>query len=45
MGYQAFAWQERFHDRILGSPESLERARAYIRQNPYRWESKREKPP
>src|SRR5688572_21173118 len=31
LGRQAFAWQERFHDRILGSPQALERARAYIR--------------
>ena len=45
LGYQAFAWQERFHDRILGGPESPERARAYIRQNPHRWEAKRKKPP
>ena len=41
MGHLAFNWQERFHDRILGSLEALERARAYIRQNPHRWEAKR----
>ena len=43
-GYQAFAWQERFHDSILDSLEALERARAYIRENPQRWEAKRKKP-
>ena len=43
-GYQAFAWQERFHDGILDSLEALERARAYIRENPQRWEAKRKKP-
>lgn len=40
-GYKAFAWQERFHDRILGSLGALERARVYIHQNPQRWEAKR----
>jgi len=43
MGYPAFTWQERFHDRILDSLEALERARDYIRQNPQRWEAKRKK--
>lgn len=43
-GYPAFAWQDRFHDRILDSLEALERACAYIRQNPQRWEAKRKKP-
>ena|SRR5215210_4954 len=40
MGYLAFTWQERFHDRILDSLEALERTRTYIRQNPQRWEAK-----
>ncbi len=44
LGYQAFAWQERFHDKILATPQALDRARAYILQNPHRWESKRKKP-
>jgi putative transposase len=38
--YRAFDWQERFDDRILRDIQSLERARAYIQQNPQRWEAK-----
>jgi len=34
-----FAWQTRFHDVILRTPEDLERVRAYIRGNPARWQS------
>ncbi|HEX6901859.1 MAG TPA: hypothetical protein VF789_19215 [Thermoanaerobaculia bacterium] len=45
LGYQAFAWQERFHDSILDSFEALENVRTYIRQNPLRWEAKQKKPP
>ena len=40
-GYLAFDWQTRFHDRILRSPEELERARIYIRQNPIRWAARK----
>jgi len=32
-----FAWQARFHDTILRDPTDLERVRAYIRANPFRW--------
>jgi REP-associated tyrosine transposase len=32
-----FAWQPRFHDIILRTPEDLDRVRAYIRDNPARW--------
>ena len=32
-----FAWQPRFHDVIVHTPEDLERVRAYIRENPKRW--------
>ena len=32
-----FAWQTRFHDVILRTPEDLARVRAYIRENPVRW--------
>ena len=41
LGYHRFDWQERFHDEILGSLKDLERVRTYIRQNPQRWEAKR----
>ncbi|HEX6901929.1 MAG TPA: hypothetical protein VF789_19565 [Thermoanaerobaculia bacterium] len=40
-GYLGFDWQTRFHDRILRSPEELERARIYIRQNPVRWAARK----
>ncbi|TGE19614.1 transposase [Hymenobacter elongatus] len=33
-----FAWQPRFHDRIVRSDEELTRIRAYILTNPTRWE-------
>lgn len=45
LGYQSFAWQERFHDSILDSFEALENVRTYIRQNPLRWEARQKKPP
>jgi REP element-mobilizing transposase RayT len=41
MGYRGFAWQERFHEHIIETLEELERVRAYIQQNPQRWEAKR----
>ena len=34
-----FGWQPRFHDQIVRDPEHLARLRAYIRDNPKRWES------
>ena len=32
-----FAWQTRFHDHIIRNPESFERIRNYIQQNPFNW--------
>jgi hypothetical protein len=32
-----FAWQERFFDQIIRDDDALERYRAYIRENPSRW--------
>jgi REP-associated tyrosine transposase len=40
MAYRGFAWQERFHEHIIGNLEELGRVRDYIRQNPQRWEAK-----
>lgn len=33
-----FAWQSRFHDRIIRNDEELNRARQYIINNPLKWE-------
>ncbi len=38
MGYDNFAWQPRFHDRIIRNNDALEQIRTYIRNNPARWE-------
>ncbi|MGE5583583.1 MAG: transposase [Bacillota bacterium] len=32
-----FAWQPRFHDRIIRSEPALQAIRRYIRENPARW--------
>lgn len=40
----AFAWQARFHDRIIPGPKSLEAVRKYIRDNPANWEKDKENP-
>ena len=32
-----FAWQERFHDRIIRDNAGLDNARAYIANNPKNW--------
>ena len=32
-----FAWQSKFHDRIIRNAEELERIREYIRANPKNW--------
>jgi putative transposase len=42
LGHCGFAWQDRFHDHILKTFEELEQARKYIRENPQRWEAKRD---
>ncbi len=36
-----FEWQTRFWDTILRDPADLDRARAYIRENPARWNAQR----
>jgi len=36
-----FAWQARFHDRIIRDEKELNRIREYIRDNPGRWEEMR----
>ena len=36
-GYSEFGWQRSFHDRIVRTPEELNRIRAYILANPSRW--------
>jgi len=33
-----FGWQPRFHDEIIRNPAHLARLRAYIRDNPKRWD-------
>jgi putative transposase len=33
-----FGWQPRFHDEIIRNPPHLARLRAYIRDNPRRWQ-------
>ena len=37
-----FAWQARFHDRVVRSDDELTRIRHYILTNPSRWESERD---
>lgn len=37
-GMVDFAWQPRFYDHVIRSERSLDKIRAYIRQNPLRWE-------
>ena len=39
-----FAWQPRFHDRIIRDEKTLATVRAYIRNNPARWTTDRENP-
>jgi putative transposase len=36
-GIASFAWQERFHDRVLGSNASVNAVRDYIDHNPENW--------
>ncbi|MBS1250527.1 MAG: hypothetical protein MAG431_02121 [Chloroflexi bacterium] len=37
-GYDEFGWQSRFYDHIIRDQASLDRIRAYIRNNPKEWE-------
>lgn len=39
MGHPAFAWQPRYHDRIVRDDDALRRIRRYIIDNPRRWSS------
>ncbi|HBD04902.1 TPA: transposase, partial [Candidatus Uhrbacteria bacterium] len=41
MGFHDFAWQERYHDRIIRDEFELNRIREYIINNPSRWRSDR----
>lgn len=43
-GHADFAWQSRFHDRIIRSNEDLERIRWYIKNNPRSWNADEEDP-
>jgi REP element-mobilizing transposase RayT len=40
----AFAWQPRFHDRIIRDAAELMHIRAYIDNNPANWDTDRDKP-
>lgn len=37
LGIAAFAWQARYHDRVIRSERELANVRRYIEQNPLRW--------
>jgi len=37
LGYSEFAWQPRYHDRIIRDSEALNSIRNYIRNNPLKW--------
>ena len=37
-------WQRNFHDRVVRSEEDMDRIRAYVRDNPLRWELDVENP-
>ena len=41
-GFNEFAWQPRFFDRIIRSEEALHKARHYIASNPQNWEKDRD---
>lgn len=43
-GYRDFEWQARFYDRIIRNERALNRIRAYIANNPARWEADRNNP-
>lgn len=40
-GYRDFAWQARFYDHIIRNERAADRIRAYIANNPVRWETDR----
>ena len=37
MGYGDFGWQTRYYDHILRDQNAVDRVRAYIRDNPWKW--------
>ena len=37
-GHRRFAWQTRFYDRVIRTPDELDKIRAYVRQNPLMWD-------
>ena len=37
MGHHGFAWQARYHDRVIRSERELANVRRYIAENPERW--------
>ncbi len=41
-GFDTFAWQSRFHDRVIRDEEELNRIRDYIFLNPDNWEKDKE---
>lgn len=43
-GLRAFGWQPRFYDHVIRSQRSLDKIRAYIRDNPLKWELERANP-
>ncbi len=43
-GYQNFAWQPRFHERVIRNDNELNRIREYIIYNPQKWEFDRNNP-
>ena len=43
-GHAEFAWQSRFHDRIIRNHKEFQNIRKYICENPAKWESDEENP-
>ena len=43
-GYEQFAWQTGFYDRVIRDHSELERVRLYIRNNPAQWALDHENP-
>ena len=43
-GFDAFGWQARFYDHIIRSERAFQAIRAYIHNNPLKWELDRNHP-
>jgi len=43
-GHAGFEWQPRFYDRVIRNDRELDRIRAYIRDNPLRWDLEKNNP-